>query len=266
MNNTPAPLGAGVSKRNLVILMPERLQKLISAAGLASRRAAEKMIADGRVTVSGKTALLGESADPERDTVCVDGKPLRFSGARTYIMLNKPRGYVTTLHDERGRPTVAELVTDAGARLYPVGRLDMYSEGLLIMTNDGDFANRLTHPSGNIGKTYHVWVGGSGIREKAELLRQPMDIDGYVTRPARVELMGEFDDGAVLAVTIFEGRNRQVRKMCDKAGLKVTKLLRVREGPLELGALKAGHWRHLTEDEIRQVMQEADGHEQRGRE
>lgn len=235
--------------------MKERLQKLISASGLMSRRAAEEEIAAGHVTVNGETAQLGDRADFKEDVILVRGKALPRPGEKIYIMLNKPRGYVTTMSDEKGRRNVTELTKELGARVYPVGRLDMYSEGLLVMTNDGDFANRLTHPSGNFGKTYHTWVQGEEIDEKAALLRRPMEIDGYTIRPAKVELAARFDNGAVLAVTIFEGRNRQVRKMCEQVGLKVTKLLRVKEGPLELGELKSGKWRYLTENEIRQVLE-----------
>lgn len=234
--------------------MAERLQKIISAAGLMSRRAAEELIAAGKVTVNGAAASLGDRADPERDSIVVDGRPLPAAGDKLYIMLNKPRGYVTTMRDEKGRKSVAELVKDLGERVYPAGRLDMYSEGLLIMTNDGAFAERLAHPSGNIGKTYRVWVSGENIPEKTELLRQPIEIDGNVTRPALTELVGSFDAGAVIDVTIFEGRNRQVRRLCEHAGLRVTKLMRIKEGPLELGDLKSGRWRRLTEDEIRRVM------------
>ena len=167
--------------------MAERLQKLISAAGIASRRAAEALIAAGRVTVNGETASLGASADRERDTVCVDGVPLRFAAARTYIMLHKPRGYVTTLSDERGRPTVAELVRDAGARLYPVGRLDMDSEGLLLLTDDGAFANALTHPSHEIDKVYRVTVSGDAAAALPRL-RAMREIDGEPIRAPRAEL------------------------------------------------------------------------------
>ena len=235
--------------------MTERLQKLLSAAGLMSRRAAEEEIAAGHVTVNGAIAHLGDKADMETDMILVRGKPLPRPGEKAYIMLNKPRGYVTTMRDEKGRRNVTELVAGVGTRVYPAGRLDMYSEGLLILTNDGDFANKLTHPSGNFGKTYRTWVQGPEVDEKAALLRRPMDIDGYRTRAAQVEVLSRYDNGAILSVTIFEGRNRQVRKMCEQVGLKVTKLLRVKEGPLELGELKSGKWRRLTADEIRQVME-----------
>ena len=236
--------------------MEERLQKIISASGLMSRRAAEECISAGRVTVNGVTAALGAKADPEIDNILLDGKPLPTSGDKIYIMLNKPKGYVTTMKDEKGRKNVTELVKDLGSRVYPVGRLDMYSEGLLLMTNDGDFANRLMHPSHNVDKTYMTWVNGEDIGFCVELLRQPMDIDGYIISPADVFISELFPGGAVLMITIHEGRNRQVRKMCELAGLKVTRLKRVSEGALELGELKSGKWRHLTEEEIRSFLEE----------
>ncbi len=235
--------------------MTERLQKLISAAGLMSRRAAEEEIAAGHVTVNGRTAGLGDRADPERDRILVNGRELPRPEEKLYIMLNKPRGYVTTLRDEKGRRNVTELTAELGVRLVPAGRLDMYSEGLLVLSNDGDFIHRLSHPSGNFGKTYHTWVQGEKIEEKAARLRLPVELDGALTRPAQVEILRRFDSGAILSVTIWEGRNRQVRRMCELAGLKVTKLLRVREGPLELGDLKSGCWRRLTEEEVRRVLE-----------
>lgn len=231
-------------------IMSERLQKIIASAGLMSRRAAEECILAGRVTVNGETAQLGCKADAEKDTIRIDGTPLPPSGEKIYIMLNKPRGYVTTMSDEKGRRNVTELVSGVGARVYPVGRLDMYSEGLLVMTNDGEFANTLMHPSHNIAKTYHTWVRGENIEEKLALLRQPMQIDGYTTRGAGVELLGAWKDGALLSITIREGRNRQVRKMCAQAGLKVTRLCRVSEGGLELGSLESGKWRRLNPEEL----------------
>ena len=230
--------------------MKDRLQKIISASGLMSRRAAEECITAGRVSVNGVLAVLGDKADPETDTILLDGKLLPSSGDKIYIMLNKPKGYVTTMKDEKGRKNVTELVKELGSRVYPVGRLDMYSEGLLIMTNDGDFANRLMHPSHNIDKTYETWVSGEDIGFCVELLRQPMEIDGYVISPADVYISELKPGGAVLMITIHEGRNRQVRKMCELAGLKVTRLRRISEGSLELGELKTGKWRHLTQEEI----------------
>lgn len=230
--------------------MAERLQKILSAAGLASRRGAEKMIEEGRVTVNGVTAAVGQSADPERDLVCLDGKRVTVSGEKTYIMLNKPRGFVTTLRDEKGRRNVADLVRDAGKRLYPVGRLDMDSDGLLLMTDDGELANALMHPSHEIDKTYRTVVSGGEIGPALEILRSPLVIDGYPIRPAQVETAGEEAGRQVLLITIHEGRNRQVRKMCQAAGLRVHALTRVSEGPLELGALPPGKWRRLSENEI----------------
>lgn len=230
--------------------MSEKLQKIIAASGLMSRRAAEKLIQEGRVSVNGITASLGDRAE-DSDNITVDGRSLPSAGARTYIMLNKPKGYVTTMSDEKGRACVKQLVEDIPARIFPVGRLDMYSEGLLIMTDDGEFANRLMHPSNMIKKTYHTWVKGEDIGFAAELMRHSMDIDGYITAPAEVNVLELFPDGGKLEVTIHEGRNRQVRKMCELAGLKVTRLIRVSEGPLELGTLKSGKWRSLSQEEIR---------------
>ena len=233
--------------------MNERLQKIIASAGLMSRRAAEEYISAGRVTVNGETARLGDKADPEKDTILVDGAPLPPSGEKIYIMLNKPRGYVTTMSDEQGRKNVTELVSGLGARVYPVGRLDMYSEGLLIMTNDGDFANTLMHPSHEISKTYLVRALGEDARAKAARMREPVDIYGYTTAPAEVRICGLFPGGAEIEVTIREGRNRQVRRMCEQAGLKLVRLRRVSEGALELGALDSGCWRRLTAEEVEKI-------------
>lgn len=234
--------------------MKERLQKIISASGMMSRRAAEELIAAGKVSVNGVTAALGDKAEAGVDNILVDGKALPSSGEKLYIMLNKPRGYVCTLSDEKGRKNVSELVKDLGTRLYPVGRLDMYSEGLLLMTNDGNFANRLMHPSHEVDKCYHTWVNGEDMGWAVELLRCPMEIDGYLTSPAQVDILELKGREALLAITIHEGRNRQVRKMCEAAGLKVTRLMRVSEGGVELGALKSGKWRRLTEEELNMLL------------
>lgn len=231
--------------------MKERLQKLISSAGLASRRAAEELIKQGGVKVNGETASLGMSADPELDDIRVNGKRLRISGTRVYIMLNKPRGYVTTLSDEKGRKTVAELVKGAGRRLYPVGRLDLNSEGLLIMTDDGEAANALMHPSHEVGKTYRVTVSGREPEAAVRELEALREVDGEPIRPAQVSFAGETGEGKyMLDVTIHEGRNRQVRKMCAAAGLEVRRLVRIAEGELSLGGLQTGKWRHLTSEEL----------------
>lgn len=231
--------------------MKERLQKLISSAGLASRRAAEELIKQGRVKVNGETASLGMSADPELDDIRVNRKRLRISGTRVYIMLNKPRGYVTTLSDEKGRKTVAELVKGAGRRLYPVGRLDLNSEGLLIMTDDGEAANALMHPSHEVGKTYRVTVSGREPEAAVRELEALREVEGEPIRPAQVSFAGETGEGKyMLDVTIHEGRNRQVRKMCAAAGLEVRRLVRIAEGELSLGGLQTGKWRHLTSEEL----------------
>lgn len=229
--------------------MTERLQKIISAHGVASRRAAEEMICAGRVTVNGKVAALGASANPDTDEILLDGKPLPIQEAPVYILLHKPRGYVTTLSDEKDRPTVAQLVADCGTRVYPVGRLDYDSEGLLILTNDGEFANRMMHPKHEVKKTYEVWVKGYHAAALA-LLSRPISLDGRPIRKPEVSLLWADGDKAKFCVTIHEGRNRQVRRMCQHADMAVTRLCRVSEGKLQLGDLPKGKWRYLTESEI----------------
>lgn len=225
--------------------MEERLQKLLSAAGVCSRRQAEAYIQAGRVTVNGKAARLGDKADLVRDRVEVDGAPLSAGERRTYIMLNKPRGYVTTLSDEKGRRTVSGLVAACPARVWPVGRLDMDSEGLLLLTDDGALTQRLTHPSHEVEKEYHVWVRGD-VDRALPILSAPV-VDGGETLTAdRVERTGE----NTITVVIHQGKNRQVRRMCAAAGLKVERLRRVREGKVLLGGLRPGNWRSLTPEEI----------------
>lgn len=225
--------------------MEERLQKLISACGIASRRTAEGYIEAGRVTVNGKTAQLGDKADLDKDEILVDGVPLRQAERHTYLMLHKPRGYVTTLSDEKGRPTVAQLVAGCGARVWPVGRLDLDSEGLLIMTDDGDLTHLLTHPSHEKEKEYHVAVQGD-MSAALSILAGPMTLDGVPLAPAKAAALGE----GRLSIIIHEGKNRQVRRMCAAAGLTVKRLKRVREGQLLLGTLRSGTWRLLTADEV----------------
>ena len=229
--------------------MIQRLQKLLSERGVASRRKAEEMINAGRVCVNGQTATLGQSADPETDVILVDGSPLPSPTDHVYILLNKPRGYVTTLSDERGRKTVAELVADCGTRVYPVGRLDYDSEGLLILTNDGEFANTMMHPRHQVEKTYAVQVTGYHPGATT-LLERPIELDGYKIRPPKIQLLESRGDRAQYLVTIHEGRNRQVRRMCQAAGMTVTRLCRIREGSLELGDLPKGKWRYLTKEEL----------------
>ena len=229
--------------------MTERLQKILSSRGLCSRRKAEEWITAGRVSVNGAVAALGDSADPEVDEIRVDGKELPKPDDFVYIMLNKPRGYVTTLSDEKGRPNAAQLV-DCGKRVYPVGRLDMDSEGLLLFTNDGEFANRLMHPKHEVNKTYRVLVERYS-EEKLEKLKLPIELDGYMIRKPDVKLLRTRERGqAQILVTIHEGRNRQVRRMCDAAGMNVLRLQRIGEGKLKLGDLPLGKWRHLTRGEL----------------
>ncbi len=230
--------------------MTERLQKILSARGVCSRRRAEEWIAAGRVTCNGVTARLGDSADGDTDVILLDGKPLPAPSGAVYIMLHKPRGYVTTLSDEKGRPNAAQLVSGCGRRVYPVGRLDMDSEGLLLFTNDGQFANALAHPSHRVDKVYDVTVrdfSAEGLRR----LQEPVTLDGYRIQPPRVELCRRGEGNcAQLRITIHEGRNRQVRRMCALAEMEVIRLVRVAEGPVRLGDLQPGKWRYLKSQEV----------------
>ena len=236
--------------------MEERISKLLSSRGLLSRRQAEAYLQAGRITVNGETAQLGQKADPERDKIAVDGVPLGQPPRRVCLLLHKPRGYVTTLSDERGRPTVAQLVAGCGVRLYPVGRLDLNSEGLLLMTNDGDLAQCLTHPSHGVEKEYQVRVTGP-VNQALPRLRRPMDIDGERFLPARVRVLQEAEHSTLLSMTITQGKNRQIRRMCAAAGLTVHRLRRVREGTLTLGDLPCGQWRWLSEAEVAQLREDA---------
>ena len=232
--------------------MGERLQKILSARGVASRRKAEEMIQNGLVTVNGVTAALGDTADPDTDEIRIDGRPLPKQERYIYLILNKPRGYVTTLSDEKGRPNAAQLVADCGARVYPVGRLDMDSEGLLLFTNDGAFANALMHPRHEVQKTYDVWVTGYVPGAEVRLAR-PITLDGYTIRPPKVKLLKAEGQKARFRVTIHEGRNRQVRRMCEAAGMHCTRLRRIQEGSVKLGDLPLGKWRSLTPEEIEKL-------------
>lgn len=235
-----------------------RLQKIFTDAGVCSRRAAEKMIADGRVTVNGAVASVGDKADPSFDEIALDGKRIvcRASGEHTYIMLNKPMGVVTTASDEKGRTDVTSLVSDCGVRVYPVGRLDMWSEGLLILTDDGEFANALTHPSHGTEKVYRLTVKGERKEEFCPLLCSVRELDGHKLAPVECVYTGEGEktkDGkatAVYEVTLREGRNRQIRRMCQTLGAKVVRLERIRIGTLSLGDLERGKWRCLTREEV----------------
>ena len=207
------------------------------------------MLQDGRISVNGTVASLGDQADSQSDLIAVDGIPLETAPDKVYLILNKPRGYVTTLSDEHGRKNVSELVQDCGVRVYPVGRLDQYSEGLLILTNDGAFANEMMHPAGNVRKIYHVWV--NCFREEAlRVLKSSIMIDGKKTIPAEVRVLFRKNDAAMLEFTLFDGRNRQIRRLCEAASLTVTRLKRTQEGDLKLDDLPVGKWRYLTREEV----------------
>jgi 23S rRNA pseudouridine2605 synthase len=233
-----------------------RLQKFFSAAGVCSRRKAEELIQSGRVRVNGRPAELGMRVCPETDRVTLDGEAVRLPNGHTYIMLHKPRGVVSTLRDEKGRRTVADLVRGAGVRLYPVGRLDMDSEGLLLLTDDGEAAYRLAHPSHGVEKTYRVWVEGADIDRGVARLQTPLSDGAVRYRPAKARILSRGEgESAVLSVVIGEGKNRQVRKMCELAGLRVTRLVRVSEGELRLGSLPCGKWRRLSARERRYLQQ-----------
>ena len=206
-------------------------------------------MAEGRVRVNGEAAFIGQRADGARDEITVDGRPIARVEQKRYLMLNKPRGYVCTLSDEKGRPTVAELVKDCGARVYPVGRLDLDSEGLLLLTNDGEWMQHLLHPRYEVNKVYEVSVAGE-VRGAAEALASMTQLDGEPIRPAQVRVLRQGRDIALLSITIHEGKNRQIRRMCAAAGLHVKRLKRVQEHALKLGDLPEGAWRDLTEQEL----------------
>lgn len=240
--------------------MPEkkiRLQKFLSEAGVASRRKSEELIAAGVVRVNNRVAAIGDSVDPVKDNITVRGKKVVRSGNLYYILLNKPRGFVTTTDDEFGRKCVTELVKDIGERLYPVGRLDRVSEGALIMTNDGEFANAVMHPSHHVSKTYRVTVRGEVSKQQTAALSSGIELEDGITAPAEVRITEKSDDRTVLEIILHEGRNRQIRRMCDSLGLEVMRLKRVSIGPVRLGTLPAGKYRNLTEKEVNSLLSAA---------
>ena len=244
--------------------MQVRLQKILSTAGIASRRTAETLISDGRVTVNGTTVSeLGSKADPDSDDIRVDGRRVKPAGRRRYILLYKPKGYITTRSDPERRPTVLDLLTTGGVReyVYPVGRLDYDSEGLLLLTSDGELAEKLTHPRHGVAREYHVRVRGVPDDKALERLRKGISLDGERTAPATVELhkVIETERGAdsILSMVIYEGRNRQVRRMCDAVGHPVSKLKRVRIGPIKDDHIRPGEFRDLDEREIAALKREA---------
>lgn len=227
-----------------------RLQKHMADCGVASRRKSEELIAAGKVKVNGKVAAIGDKIDPKKDTISVNGRKLVKETNYVYIMLNKPRGYVTTMSDEMDRKCVAELVADIGKRIYPIGRLDRDSEGLLLFTNDGEFANAMTHPSRHISKTYRVSVKPAITDAQITILTSSMMINGRKTLPAEVRIINKEDDKSSLEIILYEGRNRQIRRLCEEAGLETARLKRLAIGQLNLGHLKVGEYRHLTHDEV----------------
>ena len=231
-----------------------RLQKYMAEAGIASRRKSEELIAAGKVRVNGKVAEIGDKINPRTDKVTVSGKKVVKSKKQVYIMLHKPRGFITTMHDEMDRKCVAELIDDVPERVYPVGRLDRESEGLLLLTNDGEFANALTHPSKHVPKTYRVTVRPDVTKEQLESFENGIEIDGKMTLPAEVRVLDKQAGRVVLEVVIYEGRNRQIRKMCEALGLEVARLKRTKIGSLKLGMLKPGEYRYLAEEEIHGLL------------
>ena len=230
---------------------PIRLQKFIADSGLMSRRSAEEEIKLGNVSVNGHVANLGMKIDPKKDVVTYKNKRINFEKKTyTYIMMNKPRGYLSSTSDDRGRKCVTDLLSGIDARVYPVGRLDLISEGMLLLTDDGELKNKLTHPSHSLPKLYRVKVSGEVSEEQYDLLTSPMEIDGYKIKPATVNIGESDESGTVLKMTLVEGRNRQIRKMCEAVGLTVKRLSRISIGNLKLNSLPVGKWRHLTADEI----------------
>lgn len=232
--------------------MQERIQKVLAANGVVSRRNAEKLIEQKRIKVNGRPAKLGQKIDPRRDLVTIDEQKVHLEAKQEkyYYMLNKPRGYITTMDDEFGRKCVADLMVDTPVRVYPVGRLDKDSEGLLLFTNDGNFANRIMHPSKKVSKTYRVTVRPKVNDEQLIALSEGVVIDGKKTLPARVRVLTEEENRVVLEMTITEGRNRQIRKMCEALGLEVARLKRNTVGPVKLGVLKVGQYRELKPAEL----------------
>ena len=232
-----------------------RLQKFMAEAGVCSRRHAEEMIAAGKVRVNGKTVTeLGTKVDPDFDEVEVSGKLIKTNEKKYYIMLNKPAGYITTVEDTHGRPTVMNLVSELSARIYPVGRLDADTEGLLLLTNDGDFANRVMHPSKNMTKVYIAQVKGMPSLATLKILASGVDIGDYVTRPGKAELVKGNKNVSTVRIEIGEGKKRQVRRMLDAVGHPVINLKRAQIGPIMLGNLPLGRWRHLREEEINRLV------------
>ena len=234
-----------------------RLQKYLSECGVASRRKSEELISQGVVKVNGAVAEIGDTVDPRRDIVTLRGKKVENRTVPKYIMLHKPRGFVTTMSDELGRKCVASLVEDVGERVYPIGRLDKNSEGLLLLTNDGEFANAVMHPSKHVAKVYRVTIRPDITDEQLSAMSGGMMIDGRMTAPAQVTVLEKQDDRAVIEIVLFEGRNRQIRRMCEELGIEVARLKRTSIAGVKLGMLPQGKWRELTEQEVSHILSAA---------
>lgn len=233
----------------------ERIQKILAERGIASRRKAEEMIAAGHVKVNGVTAKLGDKADPERDKITVHGKPVAAAEKEIYVMLHKPRGFVTTMQDEMGRKCITELTAEIPQRVYPIGRLDRDSEGLLLLTNDGDFAHSMMHPSMHVPKTYRVTVRPAITEDMLTKMTVGMMVDGQQTLPAQVRVLEQQQGRVVLEIVLYEGKNRQIRKMCEQLGLEIARLKRIAYGPVKLGMLQPGKWRELSKDELKRLKE-----------
>lgn len=231
-----------------------RLQKFLSECGIASRRKSEELISAGSVKINGVTAILGDKVDPFKDKVTVKGRPVKKIDEKVYLMLHKPRGFITTMSDEQGRKCVADLVDDAPQKVYPVGRLDRDSEGMLLMTNDGEFSNLMMHPRTHVSKTYRVTVRPPVTEQMLEKIACGIEIDGRMTAPCEVEIIEKQESRVVLKFVLYEGRNREIRKLCEAVGLQVARLKRIAIDTLKLGMLPQGKWRLLTEQEVKKLI------------
>ena len=235
-----------------------RIQKYLSECGVMSRRAAEEEIVNGNILINGRKAELGDKVTPGRDEVRYKNRKVVMQrGDHVYIMLNKPEGYVTTLSDEKGRKCVTDLIKGVDRRVYPVGRLDMGSEGLLLLTDDGELTEKLTHPRHRIPKIYNVKIKGEITEEQYDAILRPMEIDGYMIEPVYTEVLSRGEGRTLLQMTLYEGRNRQIRKMCEQVGLEVRHLKRIAIGKLKLGSLRSGEWRYLSKEQITYLKNEA---------
>lgn len=238
-----------------VLAVRERLQKIMAHAGIGSRRACEEIISEGRVRVNGQKAILGQKVNPQTDKIFIDDKPMGTIEKRRYIILNKPFGYITTVKDQFGRKDILDLVPSISERIYPVGRLDFDSEGLVFLTNDGALAHKIMHPSFEVPKTYLVELNDKITMDAVYRLRTGVILEDGRTAPANVEVLKSLKGASQLRLTIIEGRNRQVRRMCAKVGHQVNKLTRISIGPLNLGDLPLGKYRNLTQDELKSLKQ-----------